>query len=64
MTHFLFYGGHKKNTKEKIGRHLSEEFEVNVRVHQGSALLPLLFAISVDVVTSEIKEGISKIYCT
>ena len=44
-------------TKEKVGTHLSEDFEVNIRVHQGSVLSPLLFAIVVDVATNEIKEG-------
>ena len=33
-----------------------EELEVNVGVHQGSVLSPLLFASVVDVVTYEIKE--------
>ena len=32
-------------------------FEVNVGVHEGSVLSPLLFTIVVDVVTNEIKEG-------
>ena len=41
----------------KVGTHLSEEFAVNIGVHQGSVLSPLLFAIVVDVVTNEIKEG-------
>ena len=43
-------------TKVKIGTHLSEELEVNVGLHQGSVLLPLLFAIVIDVVMNEIKE--------
>ena len=44
--------------------HLSEELEVNVGVHQGSALSPLLFAIVVDVVTNEIMEGmLQEILC-
>ena len=37
-------------TKVKVGTHLSEEFEVNVGVHQRSALSPLLFAIEIGVV--------------
>ena len=44
-------------TKVKVGKHLSEEFEVNVGAHQGSVLSPLLFVIVIDVVTNEIKEG-------
>ena len=40
--------------------HLSEEFEVNVGVHHGSVLSPLLFAIVVDVGTNEIKDGTSQ----
>ena len=44
-------------TKVKVGTHLSEELEMNVGVHQGSVLSPLLFAIVIDVVTNEIKEG-------
>ena len=47
----------------KVGTHLSEEFEVKVGVHQGSALSPLLFAIVVDVVTNEIKVLCYKNYC-
>ena len=38
----------------------SEEFEVNIGVHQMSLLSPLLFVIVVDVVTNEIKEGMFK----
>ena len=43
--------------KVKVGTRLSEEFEVNIGVHQGSILSPLLFAIVVDVVANEIQEG-------
>ena len=32
-------------TKVKVGTHLSEEFEVNIGVHQGSVLSRLLSAI-------------------
>ena len=44
-------------TKVKVGTHFSDEFEVNVGVHLGSVLSPLLFAIVVDVVANEMKEG-------
>ena len=35
----------------RVGQELSEEFEVKVGVHQGSAFSPLIFAIVVDVIT-------------
>ena len=41
-------------TKVKV---VTEEFELNVGVHHGSLLSPLLFAIVVHVVTNVIKEG-------
>ena len=46
-----------KGAKVEVGTHLSEEFEVNVGVHQGSVLPSLLLAIVVAVVTNEIQEG-------
>ena len=45
-------------TKVTVETHLSKELEVNVGVHQGSVLSPLLFAIVVDVVMNEIKDGL------
>ena len=42
--------------KVKVGTHLSEEVEVNVGVHQGSSLSPLLFASVIDVAMNEIKD--------
>ena len=44
----------------KVGTHLSEEFEVNIGVHQVCVLLLLLFATVIDVVTNKIKEGMLK----
>ena len=44
-------------TKVNIGTHLPEEFEAIVVVQKGSVLSSLLFAVSVDVFTNKIKEG-------
>ena len=44
-------------TNVKVGTHLSEGFDENAGVRQGSALSKLLFAIVVDVATYVIKEG-------
>ena len=44
-------------TKVKVGTRFSEEFELNVGVHIGSVLSPLLYALVADVVTYEIIEG-------
>ena len=49
------YDGAK--TKVKVGSGLSDEFFVNVGVHQGSVLLSLLFAIVVDAVTERMRDG-------
>ena len=49
------YKGSK--TKVKVETHLSVEFEVNIGVHHGSVLSPLLFASVIDVAANEIKEG-------
>ena len=45
-------------TRVRVGLELSEEFEVKVGVHQGSALSPLLFAIVVDVITESVRNGL------
>ena len=37
---------------------LNESFEVNVGLHQGSVLSPLLFAAAMDVVSSEARSGL------
>ena len=38
---------------------LSESFEVKVGLHQGSVLSPLLFVTVMDVVSSEVRSGLS-----
>ena len=45
-------------TRVRVGLVLSEEFEVKVGLYLGSALLPLLFAIVVDVITESVKSGL------
>ena len=45
-------------TRVRVGLELSEDFEVKVGVHQGSALSPLLFAIVVDVITERARNGL------
>ena len=42
----------------RVGSAYSEEFKVKVSVHQGSVLLPLLFAIVVDVITDKARRGV------
>ena len=44
-------------TSVRVELELSEEFEVKVGVHQGSVLSPLVFAIVVDVVTENVRNG-------
>ena len=50
------YDGAK--TKVRVGSAYSEEFEVNVGVHQGSVLSPLLFPIVVDVIAENARRGV------
>ena len=51
-------------TRVRVGLELSEEFEVKVGVHQGSVLLPLVFAIVVDVVTESVRNSLmSEMMC-
>ena len=45
-------------TRVRVGLELCEEFEVKVGVHQGSPFLPLLFAIVVDVITENVRNGL------
>ena len=51
-------------TSVRLGLELSGEFEVKVGVHQGSVLLPLLFAIVVDMITGSVRNGLlSEMLC-
>jgi hypothetical protein len=45
-------------TKVKVGKGMSEAFNVKVGVHQGSVLSPFLFAIVMDVVYGDIMGGL------
>ena len=49
---------HGAKTKVRVGSELSQEFLVQVGVHQGSVLSPLLFAIAVDVTSENAREGL------
>ena len=44
-------------TLVKLEGEMSEWFEIKVRVHQGSVLSPLLFAIVMDAVTENVGKG-------
>ena len=44
-------------TRVRVRLELSEDFEVKVGVHHGSALSPLLFAIVVDMITESVRNG-------
>ena len=45
-------------TRVKVGLELSEEFEVKVGVHQGTILSPMVFAIVVDMVSENVRNGL------
>ena len=45
-------------TKVRVGFELSEKFLVQVGVHQGSVLSSLLFAIAVDIISENTREGL------
>ena len=49
------YAGCKTSVMTSAGR--TKEIEIEVGLHQGSALSPLLFVIIIDVITEEIDEG-------
>ena len=51
---------HGARTKIKQGSELSEQFLVQGGAHQGSVLSPLLFAITVDVIMENAREGLMK----
>ena len=50
-------------TRMRVGSAFSKEFEVKVGVDQGSVLSPLSFAIVVDVITENAREGVVMNYC-
>ena len=47
-----------------VGSGTSENFKLRVGVHQGSMLSPLIFAVVVDVVTEQAREGLLNEICT
>ena len=49
---------HGAKTKVRVGSELSQEFLVQADVHQASVLSPLLFAIAVDVILENAREGL------
>ena len=50
------YEGEK--TRVRVDSELSDEFEVEVGMHQGSVLSPFLFTVVADVVTELAREGV------
>ena len=49
---------HGAKAKIRVGSELSQAFLVQIGVHQGPVLSPLLFAIAVDVITENAREGL------
>ena len=49
------YAGCKTSVMTSAGE--TKEIEIEVVLHQGSAISPLLFVIIIDVITEEIEEG-------
>ena len=49
---------HGAKTKVRVGLELSQEFLIQVGVHQGSVLSLLLFAIAVDAISENAREGL------
>ena len=49
----------RAKTEARVDSELSEEFEVNVGMHQGSVLSPYLLAVVIDVIT-ELDRGCAK----
>ena len=47
-------------SRDRVDSELSEEFEVKVRMHQGSVLSPFLFTVVVDAVTELAREGVHR----
>ena len=48
----------KAKTRVREDSELSEEFEVNVEMHQGCVLSPILFALMADVVTELARDSV------
>ena len=56
MEHFSTLGS---KTKRKDHREDTNEFSIDIRLHQGSTPNPFLFTVVMDELTKEIQEGVS-----